>query len=76
MALTQQDLDSIRQIFREELTSVGIDVEHPLEAQADQRHLRRWREISESGVTRAVLTAVGVLVTGLVGAVLASFRPH
>jgi hypothetical protein len=39
----------------------GIDTEHPLEMQADMRHLRRWRNALERGahgVGTAVISAI------------------
>ncbi len=58
----------LREILREELNAwgqrIGLDVDDPMETQADFRHLRRSRKVIEGSGLRAVLTIVTLAITG------------
>lgn len=59
------------------LLTLGIDVgdaKGVVEAQADFRHLRAWRESTEAVRRKALLTAVTVVVTGAIGYLVLAFR--
>ena len=50
--------------------TVGIDVTDPkavIAFQDDLRHVRRWREATQTAQQHALRTAIGVLVTGAMG---------
>lgn len=53
----------------ETLTKIGIDHEDPIEMQKDFQHLREWREASAAIKKKGMLTAVGVIITGVLAAV-------
>ena len=50
------------------LTRVGIDPEKPLEMQRDMQFVRDWRSTVSSVRKKGLLTAVGLIVAGLVSA--------
>lgn len=52
----------------EALTRVGIDAEDPMEMQRDMQFVRDWRTTVGSVRRKGLLTAVGFLVAGTVGA--------
>ena len=55
------------------LLTIGIDTidaNSIIQLQADFRHLRVWRESTEAVKKKALLTAIGVLVTGAIGYLL------
>lgn len=56
------------------LVALGIDADDPLEMQADFLHLRNWRKSTEAVKRKALLTAVGVIVTGAIGYLLVAFK--
>lgn len=51
------------------LLKLGIDHDESIEMQKDFQHLRSWRQSSEQIRAKAVLTAIGILIAGLCGAV-------
>lgn len=65
--------ERLRDIMREELhhafRSIGIDPDDTLENQKDMVWLRAWRNAVTATGSRAGLTIVSILVTGLVGLV-------
>ncbi len=69
-AMTRTD-DEIRAIVKatveETLLALGIDTDEPLEAQKDFQHLRAWRTSSETVKRQGLVTAMGILITGLLG---------
>lgn len=61
------------------LLTIGMDTVDPdaiLKLQADFRHLRIWRESTEAVKKRALLTAIGVIVTGSLGYLWLMFGTH
>jgi len=46
------------------MTTFGIDVQHPLDVQADFRFIRAMRETWSSAKSRSALVAIGLMVTG------------
>jgi hypothetical protein len=61
------------------LLKMGVDVSQNgalIEMQADFQHVRKWRKSVETVQRQGLLTAVGVLVTGGIGALYMAFRGH
>jgi len=50
------------------------DAKEVREMQADFLHLRNWRKSTEAVKRKALLTAVGVIVTGAIGYLLVAFK--
>jgi hypothetical protein len=67
--LTRDEMDVVvRRTVKETLLSMGIDAADPIEMQRDFQTLRDWRRASTSIRTKALLTAVGLLAAGILGA--------
>lgn len=49
------------------LTRLGVDTDNPLEFQRDLSHLREWRKSVATIKRQSLLTAVGVIIAGLLG---------
>lgn len=47
------------------LRTIGIDPDHPLEAQRDMMHLRTWRITMEKVQSRGVLATLGFVMLGI-----------
>lgn len=73
-----EELDKMRAVARmtvdELLIRMGIDVSDPIEMQKDFQHLRDWRTSTESIKKKSVLTLVGILITGMAGALWLGFK--
>lgn len=65
--------DEIRQQVDEgvsdAMTRVGIDMSDPIEVQQDMSWVRDWRKTARAVKRKGAITAVGILVTGILGAV-------
>jgi hypothetical protein len=64
--------ETAKAAVRETLLTLGVNIEKPdaiLKMQQDFAYLRDWREASGTIKARTITTLVGILVTGLVGAV-------
>ena len=67
--LLREDMEEIvAKAVGETLTRLGIAVDSPLEMQLDMQYLRDWRRSSESIKSKAILVMVGIIVTGVCGA--------
>jgi hypothetical protein len=51
------------------LTRVGIDMSDPIEVQKDMSFLSDWRKTTKAVKRKGAITAAGILVTGILGAV-------
>ena len=51
------------------LTRVGIDMADPIQVQQDMSFIRDWRKTAKDVKRKGMITAVGILVTGILGAV-------
>jgi hypothetical protein len=49
------------------LLKLGIDATDPLEFQADMQHLRAWRQSVNTVKRQSLMTAIGILTTGILG---------
>lgn len=56
------------------LTRLGVDTENPLEFQRDLQHLRNWRESVATVKRQSLVTAVGILVAGILGLIWLAVR--
>ena len=59
----------VREAVQETLLTLGVDAGAPLDVQQDMHFVRELRLASEKIQSRGLLVLVGILVTGLVGAV-------
>lgn len=60
----------------ETLLTLGIDTKDPLELQADMQHLRAWRESIKTVKRQSLITAVGIVTTGILGLIYMAFGRH
>lgn len=68
-----------KEAVRETLLMMGVDVSKPeavTEMQADFNHVRKWRKSVETVQRQSLITAVGVLVSGAIGALYMAFKAH
>jgi hypothetical protein len=66
ITMTEDQLRSVIQdTVKETFLRLGVQVDDPLEMQKDFQHLREWRVTTQGMKTKAMLAAVGLLVTGL-----------
>ena len=61
--------DVVREAVHETLLTLGVDAAQPLAVQQDMHFVRELRAASEKIQSRGLLVLVGILVTGLAGAV-------
>lgn len=61
--------ESAKEAVRETLLTLGVDADEPLEVQKDMQHLRDWRNASATVKKQGLITAVGILTAGIIGAV-------
>lgn len=75
VTMTTQELRTlIADTVNTTLMQLGIEHDDPLEMQRDFQHLRDWRKSMERIKNRTVITAVGVVVMGLMAAFWIGFR--
>lgn len=58
----------VRETVEETLTSLGVDHDDPIEMQKDFQHLRDWRQSVDAVRSKGIMTAFGVLIAGIIGA--------
>lgn len=62
---TESELkDFVKESVKETLTSMGIDVNNPVEVQRDMQHLRDWRMLTDAIRTKGIMTIVGIIIAG------------
>lgn len=54
----------VESTVRQTLLQLGIDSSKPLEVQADMRHLREWRETTETIKSRSLWAVWGCFLAG------------
>lgn len=67
----------IRDTVRQTLLELGLNIERPgdiIELQKDFQHLRNWRKSVETLGLRGVLFALGVFISGALGAFLLGIK--
>ncbi len=70
---------SAKRAVSELLLAMGVNTDNPnalIEMQKDFAHVRKWRESVELVRIRTITVAVGVIVTGILGALYMAFKPH
>jgi hypothetical protein len=68
--LTEAEIRKIvAETVEETLTRLGIPAADPIEVQKDMQHLRGWRTASETVKRQSIITAVGILTAGILGAI-------
>ncbi|ESX17877.1 hypothetical protein X766_15890 [Mesorhizobium sp. LSJC255A00] len=75
--MTEADIKRIvAESVKQTLTEIGVNLDEPFEFQKDMAYLRGWRTSSDTIKRQSVLTAVGLLTAGFLGAVLYIIRGH
>ncbi|ATS92249.1 Phage protein [Xanthomonas phage Bosa] len=64
----------IRESVREVFLMLGVKVDDPIEVQKDFQHLREWRSTTETLKRKTLLTMVGIVLSGMVGAVVVGIK--
>ena len=59
--------ETAREVVRHTFITLGIDVANPIEMQADMQHLRAWRNSISTVKRQGLISAMGVIVVGLLG---------
>ena len=73
--LTRDEVDIVvKATVKETLTSMGIDAADPLEMQRDFQALRDWRRASNAIRTKGLMTLVGILTAGAIGAIIVGIK--
>jgi len=72
--MTEEEIRAIaheaaKQAVKQTFTTLGIDADNPLEAQKDFQMLRDWRRSAETVKKQSLVTAVGILTAGVLGAI-------
>jgi len=66
--MTEDDARAIaRATVREMLITLGVDPDEPTELQRDFAFVRTWRLSTEAVKRQGLLTAAGIIVTGVLG---------
>lgn len=72
---TRLELERIvAESVRQTLIQLGISTLDPLEMQKDMQHLREWRKSMENVKSKAVITTLTVLLSGLLAAIWLGFK--
>ena len=58
----------VKETVQETLTRIGIEHDDPVEMQRDFTHLRDWRKAVDKARSTSMITAIGILVSGMLGA--------
>lgn len=73
--MTEHELKQIvSEAVAETLLKLGIDASDPVELQKDMAHLRAWRESVATVKQQGLVTAVGILVAGVLGLLWLAFK--
>lgn len=68
--------EAVAEAVPETLLTMGIDPDQPLEMQKDFVYLRDWRLTSEAIKKKGILAAVGLMVTGGLGAMYLGLKHY
>ena len=69
--MTESEIEGIvSKAVAQTLIQLGVDSADPLQMQKDFAHLRQSRIARESVSRKALLTVVGVMITGALGAIV------
>jgi hypothetical protein len=73
--VTEHELKKIvAEAVAETLLQLGIDASDPVEMQKDMAHLRSWRESVATVKQQSLVTAVGIVVAGILGLLYLAFK--
>lgn len=64
----------VSETVEETLLKLGIDVDDPLEFQADMQHLRAWRQSVNTVKRQSLITAIGIITAGVCGLIWMAIR--
>lgn len=64
----------VAEAVAETLLKLGIDATDPIELQKDMQHLRAWRESVATVKRQGMITAVGIIIAGVLGLIWVSIR--
>lgn len=62
--------DGVSEGLQEAMIPLGLDISTPsgkLAAQRDFSHLRSWRQATETAKRQGLMTAIGIIVAGILG---------
>jgi len=65
----ERQRELIKKTVHETLLSLGLEMNDPIELQKDFQHLREWREASNTLKSHGIMVVIGILLTGLLGAI-------
>lgn len=75
--MSPEELRSVvSQAVKDTLTTLGIDTADPLAMQKDFQHLRDWRESTDNIKKKGLITLVGILVAGALGAMVLGAKAY
>lgn len=66
----------VTETVEQTLLRLGIDSTDPIELQADMKHLRDWRQSVNTVKKQSLMTAVGIVTTGILGLIWVAFWRH
>jgi len=73
--MTEEELtEHTQKVIRSTLTALGLDISKPIELQRDFQALRDWRVYIESVKSKALVTAIGIIVAGIAAALWLGFK--
>jgi hypothetical protein len=73
--MTEHEVKKIvAEAVTETLLTLGIDASKPVELQKDMAHLRAWRESVATVKKQSLVTAVGIIVAGILGLLWLGFK--
>lgn len=64
----------VAEAVKETLMRMGIEADDPLEVQRDMQHLRNWRTSTETIKRQSIMTAIGIVTAGILGAIWMAFK--
>lgn len=59
----------VSETVKETFMRLGIDSEDPIEFQKDMQHVRSWRTSVETVKRQGIMTAIGIITAGFLGAI-------
>lgn len=73
--MTEHEIRKIvAETVAETLLKLGIDTADPIELQRDMQHLRQWRESIATVKRQGLITAVGIIIAGVLGLIWVSLK--
>lgn len=73
--MTENEVKKIvAEAVAETLLTLGIDTSDPVALQKDMAHLRSWRESIATVKKQSLVTAVGIIVAGVLGLIYLAFK--